>query len=535
MKYIKPLHLALVILFISCGTSKKVTPVLFSKNDIKTSSKKEVYIENFTLNKDEYLTANFILKKPLIESLKELSEKDLPKEELLKKGNFQFSFFVDDQLIHTENLNIGAGTPDSKVQELKYKVPLIYPKMLDHWGWFTWLKFMKMSGGRDAFNDNKHKLTVEVRSYLNDASLKVGKLLAKGNIDIKVEELPYDKNLISIQNIKPIKDFKISKELYNKQKIEALNKKIAQGRFEHINGIVILKNGELLLEEYFNESKRESLHDPRSVGKTIASTITGIAIDEEHIKNENVKLNEFYDLKRYKNHSQKKENVTLKSLLTMSSGFVGDDNDYSSIGNENRMYPTDNWVKFALDLPMDTNKKVGEKYSYFTAGVVVLGDILQKTVPGGLENYADKKLFKPLNINNYKWEYTPQNVANTAGGIRLRAIDFAKYGQLYKNNGKWEGKQLLSSEWVKKSLIKHVKQPNKDNAYYGFLFWNKTYTINGKSYETYFCTGNGGNKIFIFKDIPFVIVITASGYNLPYMHTDVDKMMIDYILPAILK
>jgi len=157
-------------------------------------------------------------------------------------------------------------------------------------------------------------------------------------------------------------------------------------------------------------------------------------------------------------------------------------------------------------------------------------------VPGGLVAYADKKLFAPMGITDYKWQYTPQKVGNTAGGIRLRALDFAKYGQLYKNNGAWKGQQLLSEAWVAKSLAKQVSQDyiGIEDGYYGYLFWNKVYTVDKKDYEVSFCTGNGGNKIFVFKDIPYVIVITASAYGMATAHTNVDKMMEHYILPALL-
>ncbi len=219
----------------------------------------------------------------------------------------------------------------------------------------------------------------------------------------------------------------------------------------------------------------------------------------------------------------------------MSSGFLGDDSDMSNPGNEEYMYPTSDWVKFALDQPMDKNKVIGKDYAYFTAGVVVLGDVIHKSVPGGLVEYADKKLFAPLGITDYKWQYTPQGVGNTAGGIRLKALDFAKYGQLYKNKGQWQGMQILTENWVEKSLSKQVKQPKEGkNRFYGYLFWNKVYTVDGKDYEVSYCTGNGGNKIFIFKDIPFVIVITCSAYGMPYAHPNANKMMTDYILPAVL-
>jgi CubicO group peptidase (beta-lactamase class C family) len=215
----------------------------------------------------------------------------------------------------------------------------------------------------------------------------------------------------------------------------------------------------------------------------------------------------------------------------MSSAFDGDDNDGDSPGNEENMYPTDDWVKFTLDLPLSRTRP-REQWHYFTAGAMLLGDILNKTVPGGLEKYAEQKLFGPLGIT-YQWVYTPQHVPSTAGGIRMKALDFARYGQLYKNGGVWNGKQLLPKEWVEKTFSKYRPIPDRPDEFYGYLFWNKTYTVNGHRYETWYCTGNGGNKIFVFKDLPLVIVITASAYGQPYAHPQVDKMMTDYILPAV--
>lgn len=215
----------------------------------------------------------------------------------------------------------------------------------------------------------------------------------------------------------------------------------------------------------------------------------------------------------------------------MSSGFEGFDFDENSIGNEENMYTQADWVKWTLNLPM-AERKIGEKWAYFTAGVVVLGDILNKKVPNGLENYADKKLFKPLGITNYKWEYTPQKVANTAGGLRMSALDYAKFGQLYKNGGKWKGARIIAERWIKESLTNHFSIP-ENNANYGYLWWNKTYKVNGKDYETYYCSGNGGSKIFVFKDFPLVVVITATAYNKPFMHRQIDKIMENYLLSGV--
>lgn len=516
--------------------SNETENLYFSKVDYtKTKIEAANRTKHFNLNEDKYLSVLFTLEKPLIQNLQELAP-SLSEEELLSKGNFQFSYLVDGKLIYVENLNTGAGPKARKTERLRQVLPLITPERIDFWGWFMWKRFMKFNGGQDAFSEGNRVLSIEVRPYIKEGALKVGPLLAKGTIVVEVPKIIIDENLVPVQKIQPNSGWEISKASFNSNKIEALNRKIAEGRFEDINGIVVIKENELLIEEYFNGTTRNNLHDARSVGKSFASTIMGISIEEQLIKNENALLKDFYDLKSYKNYSVKKDSVTLKSLLTMSSGFLGNDDDDDSPGTEGKMQSTDNWVKFTLDLPMHKDKVIGKDYSYFTAGVGLLGDIIHRSVPDGFVSYADKKLFAPLDITNYKWFYTPQNIAYTGGGIRLRALDFAKYGQLYKNKGKWNGKQILTEEWVEKSLAKQVSQTyvGIEDGYYGYLFWNKIYTVNNKNYEVSFCAGNGGNKIFIFKDIPFVVIITASAYGNPSAHIDVDKMMVDYILPAIL-
>jgi CubicO group peptidase (beta-lactamase class C family) len=328
--------------------------------------------------------------------------------------------------------------------------------------------------------------------------------------------------------------WEISEETYDKQLADSLKRKITENTYKQINSIIVIKNGKLLIEEYFNGGGRNQVHDSRSVGKTFASALSGIALKEGYIKNIDQTLSDFYDLKKYKYYSDKKSRVSLRDLLTMSSGFDGNDNDERSVGNEENMYPQANWVEWTLNLPMAQNRGPGDEWNYFTAGVVLLGDIINQKVPQGLDKYADNKLFKPMGITNYKWIYTPQNVPSTAGGIRLTPLDLAKFGQLYKNGGQWEGKQILPKTWIDESFQKH-KETTFEGDWYGYLWWNKVYTVNAKSYQVFYCSGNGGNKIFVFTDVPIVVVVTASAYNTRYMHKQVDEMMIEYIIPAVLR
>ena len=493
------------------------------------------FLTNVTITEGKNFNIRMFLGKTLSYYLSELAP-NLTANELCAKGNFQISFIVDNQLVHVDNLNVNAGSADYKNSATVYRVPLMSNQEEDHWGRFLWMRFMLQNGGEDLLTEGEHNLKIEVRPYIELEKIKVGKIIAEGQVtlDVVEEEIEVPENKIAIQEIQPNSGWVLSGGDYDKDKIRELNKKIAQKKFKDITGIVVIKNGELMLEEYFNETARDTRHNTRSVGKSFMSAVMGLAIADGHIKDENQKLKDFYNLNQFKNFSKGKEQVTIKRLLTMTSGFQGDDSDYDNPGNEEYMYDKPDWVKFALDQPMDAEETLGKNWKYFTAGSVVLGDVIHQSVPGGLEKYAEEHFFEPLGITDYQWQYTPKKVANTAGGIQMNVLDFAKFGQLYKNGGAWNGQQILRKEWVEKSLAKQVALPADRDGYYGYQFWNKTFEIKGKSYEVSYCTGTGGNKIYIFKNAPLVIVITSKAYRLPQAHSQVKKMMENYILPAMI-
>lgn len=509
-----------------------VGKITFMEKPIPIENYKETdFLKTYELKPTGDLNLRVFMNNSLTNYLHRLAP-ELSAEELIKQGNYQVSFLVDNALIYTENVHVGAGLPEAKNTRTILRVPLVSSTNEDHWGRFMWNRFM-FYGGEEILTAGNHSLKIEIRPYLKTKELKVGALIAEGQLQLTVIKPKVDEKQIAIQPIAPNSGWEVSKDKYDTGKIRELNLKIAENLYKEITSVVVIKNGKLLIEEYFNGASRETLHNTRSVGKSFASTMLGMAIDDNHLKSENQTLKDFYDLQKFANYSPKKETVTLKSLLTMSSGFTGNDDDESSPGNEEKMYPTDNWVKFTLDLPMDDQKEVGKTWNYFTAGVVVLGDIIHKSVPGGLEAYADQKLFKPLGITKYEWQYTPQKVVLTAGGLQMRALDFAKYGQLYQNGGRWNGKQIIPEDWVTKTFTKYLNVPYGPHVFYGYLFWNTTYQIGGKPYEAFFATGNGGNKIFVFKNQPLVIVITATAFGKWFMHRQVDKMMEKYILPAV--
>ncbi len=519
--FVNPLHQA------------NVGRIAFLPSDIPIDQLKESdFLTSFELKYVSDLSIRPFLANSITNYLHQLAP-DIPADDIIKKGNYQFSFYVDGKLIYKENLHHGAGL--KKHTTTTFRVPITTSKGEDWWAVYMFNRFL-LRGGEDALTDGTHQLKIEMRPYINlGEEVKTGDLIAQGEIRIIIKTPVITREQMAVQAIQPNSGWEISKASFEAPMIEEMNRLIALNKLKEITSVVVIKDGKLLLEEYFNKADRSTMHDTRSVGKSFTSTMMGIAIQEGYIKDENQTLNKFYDLKQFANYSPKKDSVKIKDLLRMSSAFNGSDSDDASPGNEENMYPTENWVKFGLDLGMDDKKVSGNQWDYFTVGVVLLGDILNKSVPESLEKYAEKKLFGPLGIKNYQWQYTPQKVVNTAGGLKMSTLDFARYGQLYQNKGVWNGKQIIPQNWVSKTFTRYLPIPGRTNEYYGYLFWNKTFTINGKDYETFYCTGNGGSKIYIFKDIPLTVVITAKAYSRAYAHPQVDRMMKEYILPAVVK
>ncbi|WP_343694344.1 serine hydrolase [Flavobacterium sp.] len=511
--------------------------VVFMNGNISLDQfKKSDILNSFELKHRSDLNIRVFMNNSVLNYLHQLAP-DLSTEILLKTGNLQFSFYVDGKMIYKENIHHGCnfGSGGNKNTSTTFRVPLTSSKGEDWWAMYMWDRF-KNNGGDKALTEGNHLLKIEIRPYikLSENDVKTGNLIADGELKLIIKPIVLTKKQIEVQQIQPESDWQISEQPFDKKKIESLNTAIGNYTLKEITSIVAVYDGKLLIEEYFNDADRNTLHDTRSAGKSFTSTLMGMAIADGFIKNENQTLNTFYDLKKFANYEPKKDSVKIRDLLTMSSAFEGSDINGDSPGNEDNMYPAENWVKFALDLPMDKAKTNGRQWDYFTAGVVVLGDVLDKSVPEGLEKYADQKLFKPLHITKYQWQYTPQKVVNTAGSLQMTSLDYAKYAQLYKNKGSWSGKQLLNPEWVSKTFTKQIQIPERDNEFYGFLFWNKTISLEGKNYETFYCAGNGGNQFIVFKDLPLVIIITSKAFNKPYGHAQADKIVKEYILPAIL-
>ncbi len=321
--------------------------------------------------------------------------------------------------------------------------------------------------------------------------------------------------------------------------LQTMETAIRSGEFQKISSVLVARHGQLAYEAYFNGFDSNSLMDTRSATKTITSMLIGIAIDKKLLSGVDHRVWPTFADKRYENHDPRKDKITVEDLLTMSSLLECDDNNDFSSGNEERMYVTEDWTRFVLNLPIrgfpswvpkPQDSVYGRSFSYCTAGVFLLGRVLERLTKVSVPEFASQNLFSPLRIEKTGWKFSAMGEAQTGGGLGLRSRDLLKLGQLYLDGGKWKGQQLVSESWVKTSTQPHARVDEQTE--YGYLWWLKTFQAGGKSYPAYFMSGNGGNKVAVFPGLDMVVVITSTNYNTKGMHQQTEKLLTDYVLAA---
>ena len=310
--------------------------------------------------------------------------------------------------------------------------------------------------------------------------------------------------------------------------IKQMVEKIADGTHKNVHSVLIVKDGKLVVEEYFYEYDRDRLHQLRSTTKSFISALIGIAIEKGFIKSKNEAVLPFFPEYDPKNPSADKKTITIENLLTHQSGLDCDDDDQKSAGNELKMGVSPDWVKFTLDLPM--NDKPGSRAKYCSGGVIVLGRIVEKATGKSINDFAAQHLFKPLGITNFKWNFKPDSSSvETFCQINLTPRDMIKFGLLYLNGGKYNGKQIISSQWIEDSLAKHSVVNGTD---YGYLWWRQWLSVNGKRADGVAAKGYGGQRIYLWPNLNMVVVVTGGNYG---DRSPSDELLIKYILPPFIK
>ena len=301
--------------------------------------------------------------------------------------------------------------------------------------------------------------------------------------------------------------------------IDTLIEEILNGEFDNIHSILILKDNKLVCEEYFKGYSVHSDHILKSLGKSIVSTLIGIAIDKKYIQSSDALL---YDLlPQYQSILNKdidKKNISLKHILSMSTGL--NCGKYSEYPNNcgAQMWKADDPVKYLLALPL--SHKPGEHFLYNDGTPAILQVIITQNSKMRYDHFRNTYLFGPLGINTD---------TNRDG---LTSRELAKIGLLYLNKGKWQDQQILSTLWVEETIEKHQTWRS---GYYGYLWWIGSLDYKNRTIDTFYAAGNGGQFIFIIPEVNMVAVFTGGNYNNMEKTIQPVKMLEKYILPSILQ
>ncbi|MDR1629714.1 MAG: beta-lactamase family protein [Oscillospiraceae bacterium] len=260
-----------------------------------------------------------------------------------------------------------------------------------------------------------------------------------------------------------------------------------------IDGLLILRHGKLVHESYRSPYTKDAPHEMYSVTKSVLSALVGIAMQEGYIQSVDQKVIEFFPGIVLPEDAAYKKDMTVRHLLTMTSGIRGDDR-WDEFENAED-------VGEAIFL-LSQKKKPGEAFKYDSIATHLLGCVVAKAVNRNLFDYAKEKLFGPLGMESVSW--WADNQGNNFGGfgISMTPRDMLRFGYLYLNNGRWEDKQILSADWVA------ATPPTTDGrGAYGFLFWNNSKELP----ENFEANGAYGQHIIIFPKLDMVVAITADG------------------------
>lgn len=294
-----------------------------------------------------------------------------------------------------------------------------------------------------------------------------------------------------------------------------------------LRSLLVSKNGKLVIERYFSRRNDPRPQHMQSVTKSISSILMGVAIDKNYIKSENETIDNYFPDYFLKNPNKGKQNITIKQLLTMTSGLGFVDNaawsKYKNIksgsdpGAWKAYWLTDNHPIYALshDLVQTDDEQV---FLYSTPACDLLTSIISKASGMSVKQFADKYLFGPLGISNYHWYRDASDNYYGGHGLFLRPRALAKIGQMMLDDGEFNGRQIVSQEWINKSFsVAMPKFVDMDEANqiidYGYLW----YLGNYKNYDYRFAWGYGGQMLFLIPSENVLVVTTAypdpsSGY-----------------------
>lgn len=284
-----------------------------------------------------------------------------------------------------------------------------------------------------------------------------------------------------------------------------------RSEYSNINGIVVIRNGSIAYEKYYNGYGPSDTHHVASVTKSILSSLIGIAIDADYIKSVDQYVLDFFPEYIPDAADTQKQDITIRHLLTMTAPYPFE--DWHEPLDKMCMQP--DWVKYTLDM-LGQKGEIGN-FKYCTAGAHLLSAIITRSTGKSAREFANERLFKPIGIKeipDYKmesfgfddlfgskvrgWVNDPNHISTGGWGLTLNPRDMARFGFLYLNRGIWDNNPIISGKWIDEST---EMNPNK----YGYLWW-----VNEEDdVFAFLALGDGGNVICCIPEKDLVVAIAS--------------------------
>lgn len=265
-----------------------------------------------------------------------------------------------------------------------------------------------------------------------------------------------------------------------------------------INAEVIVKDGVIVDEYYKDGYDQNSLFTLQSTSKSVISALIGIAIDKGYIPSVNEPISTYFP-QILDSGSEYKSQITIWNLLTHTTGL-----NASDTANWDEWLASDNWVDYVLERP--ATSRPDTVFSYFTGNTHLLSAIIQQATGKTAYEFGKEYLFDPLDMDSVQCSTDPQGISDGGNGFAMNIYDMAKFGELYINNGNWNGEQIISEQWVKDSTTLQFDRLS-GSADYGYQWWVRTFGEN--NYPAYFAQGHYGQYIFVVPDLNLVVAITS--------------------------
>ena len=350
--------------------------------------------------------------------------------------------------------------------------------------------------------------------------------------------------------------------------LAGLDSEITSGRYGNVDRILVIRHGRVALDKsyqhdydriyadsvhvtgplnahdesgpynYYNPwwhpyYRRGNLHSLQSVTKTITSAIIGVAVTRGDFPSLDTPVLSFFDASKVANVDDRKRRMTVRHLLTMTAGLDWNEGlSYADPRNTATLLEqSDDWVQFTIDRPM--SEEPGTRWNYNSGASELLAYIFRKATKMDVEEYGARYLFAPLGIERWYWKRIPVGLADTEGGLYLEARDLAKIWYLFMKNGMWDGRRIVSPEWVKSSIAPAIAVSPAPNApKYGLKWWLAPDPRDSTRF-IWAGSGFGGQIPLAFPNDDMVVVVNA--WNIPPMRLGLGRnVVIARMIAAIL-